>query len=211
MVRRSRTAVFGGMFVFPGGMVDPVDHGSLAREALGGEWTQDTAWRAAGLRETAEEVGIFLADRAVSPPPRPLKGEEVYRWVLGRGARLDPGRLRYLSNWIAPRPARKRFDVRFYLALVEGDEDPLLARAEVTEAVWTRPSRALRRFRRGEWEMILPTRKTLEYLQEFPTSAQAWDSVDETRPVPPLLVRVVRRRGRIKSLMPGDPGYEEAE
>jgi len=211
MVRRSRSAVFGGMFVFPGGVVDPVDPSPLAEAVLVGTLAGEAGWLAAGLRETAEEVGIYLTDRPIDPPPKPLRGEEIYRWVSGRRARFDAGRLRYLSNWVTPKEAPQRFDARFYLARVEGDEPLTLAEAELTEAVWVEPRRALSRRRRGEWEMILPTEKTLEYLAGFHTSREAWESVDETGDVTPVLPRLVMRRGRPEPLLPGDPGYGEAE
>ncbi len=210
MVRRAQTAVFGGLFVFPGGIVDPIDHSPLATRALGNR-SQGAAWRAAGLRETAEEVGIYLTDRPIPTPGRSLVGAEVYRWVLRHGARFDAGRLRYLSNWVTPRAAPQRYDARFYLARVAGDEGLLLAETELTEWVWTSPARALDRFRRGKWQMILPTVKTLEYLQEFHNSAEAWESVDETRQVEPVLPRLVVRAGKVDALLPGDAGYEEAE
>ena len=210
MVRRSPTAVFGGMFVFPGGMVDPIDHSSLAQDALG-ECPEHSAWRAAGLRETAEEVGIFLTDRPLPLPERSLAGHEVYRWVLSHGTRFDSDRLRYLSNWVTPQPAPHRFDARFYLARVAGDEDLLLAQPELTESVWISPSQALDRVRRGEWEMILPTLKTLEFLGEFSDAAAAWDAVDETAEVRPVLPKLVMRQGEMDALLPGEAGYEEAE
>ena len=131
MVRRSRSTVFGGMFVFPGGVVDPVDRSSLAREATVGALAEDIHWKAAGLRETAEEVGIYLTDRPLTAPARPLRGAAVYRWVLSQGARFDADRLRYLSNWVTPRPSRQRFDARFYMAMVEGDEEILLSDGEL--------------------------------------------------------------------------------
>ena len=210
MVRRSRSAVFGGMFVFPGGVVDPVDVSPLAEEVLGGTPPGEAGWMAAGLRETAEEVGIYLTDRSVEPPPKPLRGEDIYRWVAGQGARFDAGRLRYLSNWVTPHEAPQRFDARFYLARVEGDEALTLAEGELTEAAWVAPRRALSLRQRGEWEMILPTEKTLEYLAGFTTAQEAWESVDETVEVTPVLPRIVIRKGRMEPLLPGDPGYEVA-
>ena len=211
MVRRSRSAVFGGMFVFPGGVVDPVDSSRLAKEALGGEWPEETGWRAAALRETAEEVGVYLTDRSIIHPPRPLGGEEIYRWVLGQEAHFDAGRLRYLSNWVTPHQAPQRFDARFYLARVEGDETLALAENELTELVWVRPSEALQRFRMRDWDMILPTEKTLERLLGFATSREAWESVDENHEVTPVLPKMVIRPGGFDALLPNDPGYEEAE
>ncbi|MDE0231627.1 MAG: NUDIX domain-containing protein [bacterium] len=210
MVRRSRSAVFGGMFVFPGGVVDPVDLSPLAEEVLVGVEAGGTGWRAAGLRETAEEVGVYLTDRPIDPPPTPLRGEEIYRWVASRRARFDARRLRYLSNWVTPHEAPQRFDARFYLARVEGDEALTLAEGELTEAVWVGPRQALDRLRRGEWEMILPTERTLEYLADFSKTQEAWESVQEAGEVTPVLPRIVIRRGRPEALLPGEPGYEEA-
>ena len=211
MVRRSRSAVFGGMFVFPGGVVDPIDLSPLAEEALGGTLPGEAGWLAAGLRETAEEVGIFLTDPPIDPPRTPLRGAAIYRWVARRRARFDAGRLRYLSNWVTPRQAPHRFDARFYVATVEGDEPLMLAEAELTEAVWVAPHRALGRRRRGEWEMILPTEKTLEYLADFSTSRQAWESTEEIGEVTRVLPKLVMQGGRPEALLPGDPGYEKTE
>ena len=210
MVRRAQSAVFGGMFVFPGGVVDPIDRSSLAQEALA-EWSDNSDWRAAALRETAEEVGIYLTDRPLPPPGRSRFGADVYRRVLRHGARFDPGRLGYLSNWITPHGVPQRYDARFYLARVCGDEDLLLAKPELTESAWIRPSLALDRARRGEWEMILPTLKTLEFLGGFSDSAAAWDAVHTNVEVQQVLPKLVMRRGAIDALLPGEAGYEEAE
>lgn len=211
MVRRSHSAVFGGMYVFPGGVVDPVDRSSLATEAIVGVETGHNGWKAAGLRETAEEVGIYLTDRPIALPDRPLRGEDVYRWVLSRGGRFDARRLRYLSNWITPRPALQRFDARFFLARVEGSEELSLAASELTEGVWIQPAEALDRFRSGDWDMILPTEKNLEGLLDFSDTRQACTSIAETGHPRPVRPRIVIREQRLDALLPGDPGYEEAE
>ena len=63
MVRRAREATFmGGAHVFPGGALDPDDSASGIGAVV--RWSGDpaeTAWRAAALRELAEEVGIVVA------------------------------------------------------------------------------------------------------------------------------------------------------
>ena len=211
MVRRANSAVFGGLFVFPGGVVDPVDTGALALRAVTGTSSRDGGWRAAGLRETAEEVGIYLTDRAVSLPDRPLTGADVYRWVVDQGACFDARRLRYLSTWVTPLQAPQRFDARFYLAVVGGGESLVLAPRELTESVWIRHARALQHVDSGKWKMILPTEKMLAYLRCFETSRKAWDSVDETKEVTPVLPKMVIHESGFDALLPGDPGYEEAE
>ena len=51
MVRRPPRGLFGGIWVFPGGTVDPGDHAD-------GDGLTDCAFRRAAVRELAEEVGI---------------------------------------------------------------------------------------------------------------------------------------------------------
>ena len=53
MVRRPQRGVFGGIWVFPGGTVDPGDHSD-------GDGCTDRAFRRAAVRELAEEVGIAV-------------------------------------------------------------------------------------------------------------------------------------------------------
>jgi 8-oxo-dGTP pyrophosphatase MutT (NUDIX family) len=53
MVRRPARGFFGGIWVFPGGVLDPGDHGE-------GDVLPDAAFRRAAVREVAEEVGIHL-------------------------------------------------------------------------------------------------------------------------------------------------------
>lgn len=53
MVRRPPRGFFGGVWVFPGGTVDPSDH-------VEGVGLADGAFRRAAVRELAEEVGIHL-------------------------------------------------------------------------------------------------------------------------------------------------------
>jgi 8-oxo-dGTP pyrophosphatase MutT (NUDIX family) len=171
--------------------------------------SEGEGWKEAGLRETAEEVGVYLTDRPIDTPDRPLRGEDVYLWVLARGARFDARRLTYLSNWVTPRPAPQRFDARFFVAKVEGTEKLSLSPTELTEWVWIRPADALDRFRLGEWDMILPTEKNLECLLDYSNSHQAWTTIDQTGEVHPVLPRMVFREQGLDALLPGDPGYEE--
>jgi len=69
----------------------------------------------------------------------------------------------------------------------------------------------LEHVRTGKWDMILPTEKNLERLTGFADSLEAWDSIDEEREVRPVLPRMVIRDQGLDALLPGEPGYEEAE
>jgi 8-oxo-dGTP pyrophosphatase MutT (NUDIX family) len=65
MVRRPPRGFFGGVWVFPGGTLDPGDLGD-------GDTSEDTAFRRAAVRELDEEVGIALNPEALA---------FVSRWV----------------------------------------------------------------------------------------------------------------------------------
>ena len=213
MVRRVQSAVFmGDARVFPGGALDEADHSPLAARAV--RWHGDPAelpWRAAGLRELAEEAGVLLTD----PPGVSAvgKGTGLYAALVDEGAVLDADRLTYFSNWVTPRfrGAARRFDTRFYVVVVPPGTEAGADRAEVTEASWVTPAEALRRAAEGEWKVEFPT---LCHLQAL-AGCSAADEVPALAP-PPGEVVAVRPRVVLlgdegfRILLPGDPGYDEA-
>jgi 8-oxo-dGTP pyrophosphatase MutT (NUDIX family) len=213
MVRRVRSAVFmGDARVFPGGALEEADYSPLAAQAV--RWHGDPAelpWRAAGLRELAEEAGVLLTD-----PPGVVtagKGAGLYEALVAGGAVLDADRLTYFSNWVTPRfrGAARRFDTRFYVMAVPSGTEAGADRAEVTEASWVTPAEALQRAAEGKWKVEFPT---LCHLQALAGCAAA-DEVLALAP-PPGEVVAVRPRVVLLSeegfriLLPGDPGYQEA-
>ena len=105
-----------------------------------------------------------------------LDGRLVHEHVRQCGAAWDPDRLSYLSNWVTPEGLAKRFDTRFYLAVVESVElGPISPELETVE--WMSPQTALDRYQRDEIELILPTLAHLRMLVPFPTThgpSQTW-------------------------------------
>lgn len=155
MVERPATATFGGLWAFPGGAIEPVDS-SVARFGF------EDRWRAAGLRETAEEVGIFLTD---PPEARPEPAHDDVLGALDRvQARFDPRRLRYVASWITPEGVPRRFDARFYTASVAPDVDGVLQTDELVDMRWVAPVEAVRMAEASEWHMALPTHWLVEQL-----------------------------------------------
>lgn len=174
MLERPTGGFFGGLWVFPGGAVEPVDDSELARRAvLVPNGAEDGAWRSAALRETAEELGLTMT----SPPLQPLEwghGSRVFEQVLRHGAAFDGGRLRPLSRWVTPEWAPTRYDTRFYLAVVEEDP-PLRPRVgEVERFEWVTPSDALARADRSEWALVTPTLHHLTWLASLADVSAAW-------------------------------------
>jgi len=211
MVRRVRSAAFmGDAHVFPGGALEEADYSPLAAQVVrwgGGD--EELPWRAAALRELAEEAGVFITD---PPGVRAAgTGEGLYKGLSASGAVLDAGQLTYFSNWVTPRGAPRRFDARFYAVVVPAGTEAGADRTEVTEACWVEPAEALRRADRGAWKVEFPTRKHLEALAR----CSSGEEVLAAAPPPSEIVRVEPRlsfpaEGGFRVLLPGEAGYEEA-
>jgi 8-oxo-dGTP pyrophosphatase MutT (NUDIX family) len=194
--RRPRGQAFGGAWVFPGGVVDPEDH---ERELTGIEGP-DAPWRAAALREVAEEVGIFLTDPTVTSDIV-LEGRAVHEHVLASGASWRHDRLSYLSNWVTPEGLPKRFDTRFFLAVIDAEVlGPMSAELEIVE--WMPPGVALDRYEDDEIELIMPTIAHLRMLLPFSSAEEADRFARSQDHVDPVQPRIVRRNGKIDIEIP---------
>lgn len=208
-VRRHRRAAFmGNARVFPGGALEDRDHAATEREV---SWSGDPAelpWRAAALRELAEEAGVYLTTPADVRVP--ALGEDPYREVVGLGARFDAERLGYLSNWVTPKGLPRRFDTRFYVAVVDEGTEAAADQTEVFDAAWVEPAAALRRAERGDWEVEFPTRRHLEFLKGFRDCRDVLNYAKEQDQVIRIEPRIVRAGdGSWRVVVQGDPGYEE--
>lgn len=194
--RRPLGQAFGGAWVFPGGVVDPEDH----ERQLTGIDGPDAAWRAAALREVAEEVGLFITDPGVMSDVV-LEGRAVHEHVRRSGAAWMPDRLSYLSNWVTPEGLPKRFDTRFFLAVVESEViGPISAELEIVE--WMAPGVALERYAADEIELIMPTIAHLRMLLPFSNASDADAHARSQTQVDPVQPRIVRRDGKIDIEIP---------
>lgn len=176
MVRRPDRGAFGGIVVFPGGKVDPIDDSDLARSVVRSNH-DDSIARSAALRELAEETGLLAtSDGVVASPGQ--HGEDLYSELDRTGRALDGSALILVSRWVTPVVASRRFDTRFYL--LEALDPPLvrLDENELTEYAWVTPSAALSRYKSGEWPMILPTLAHLRWLSKRRSMNDAIRSAD---------------------------------
>lgn len=207
MVRRNRSAVFlGGAHVFPGGALEEVDDSDLARRAV--RWSgpdDEFPWRAAGLRELAEEAGILVGPDVELPR---LEGAALYEALVSAGERLDADSLEYVSNWVTPLGPPRRFDTRFYAAQARGRA--VTDDREVFDAEWVRPEAAIEAADRGDWFLEFPTRVTLESFVGHDTAASFMDQARrmEVRRVAPRIG--VGSDGSRRILLDDDPGFDEA-
>lgn len=113
MLRRNSALTFGGMWVFPGGRVDPGD-----REA--GEDTDELATaRRAAAREAQEEAGLAIAPGDLVPfshwVPPPQAPRRFATWFFLAGAPqaaevvIDGGEI-HEHRWMEPADALRRRD-----------------------------------------------------------------------------------------------------
>ena len=74
-----------------------------------------------------------------------------------------------LSRWVTPVPSPRRFDTRFFAAMLPDGIEPTFEGDEVAAHAWLRPTDALAAMADGRLVLWLPTSTTLQQL-EYVTS-----------------------------------------
>jgi 8-oxo-dGTP pyrophosphatase MutT (NUDIX family) len=148
--RPRHTGSFSGVWVFPGGKIDPEDRAGedVSDDVRGEPNSAPTAARHAAVRECREETGLQLsADDLVE-----------------------------LSCWIPPVNASRRFQTWFFLAPVPpvaaspaatataAAGEVRLNAAEIMDYAWLSPREALRRHGESLMQLVAPTWVTLHSL-----------------------------------------------
>jgi len=104
-----------GVYVFPGGAIDPPDRIAWSiesrTEALGAKLARSAR---AALRETWEEAGI-LVGRAGGAPPHEPAVRPIEQAYLGHGLVAAMDVLTYVGRAITPSHSFRRFNTRFFL------------------------------------------------------------------------------------------------
>ena len=223
-----------GVHVFPGGALDAADDtaglralcfgldDAAASRTLGLERGGLAYWIAA-IREAFEEAGILLAydtsGRIVSFAGAASARYDAHRRALDgnrngfaamaqrEGLRLAADRLLYFGHWITPVGIPRRFDTRFFLAVAPEGQEARHDNRETIAHAWVGPQEALDLCTRAALQLRFPTVKTLERFAACSTTAELITEISASKNVQKLLPRVTRD-GR--SVLPGDPGYEEA-
>ena len=123
MGKRQSKAVFGGVYVFPGGKVDradrkaapatPADEGILAR--ISAVPDRARSFTMAAVRETFEETGLLLAAAGDVGDT----GDEGWEAMRALGLAPDLARLGYIGHAITPPSRAVRFNARFVMAWAE--------------------------------------------------------------------------------------------
>ncbi len=235
MMQRNLKSVFvPGMYVFPGGAIDPADSApeltelssglddAGASSALGVA-SAGLAYWAAAIRESFEEAGLLIAydeTGALVALDEPQLVERFcrHRDALNQGTRglleiLRAERLRlavdqlvYFSHWITPVSAPRRYDTRFFVAVAPPAQTPLHDDHETISHVWVRPRDALDRHGKDEFKMRFPTARTLEEFAAYSSADALMRAMRAKRNIPAILPHISRKGAR---LLPGEPGYAE--
>jgi 8-oxo-dGTP pyrophosphatase MutT (NUDIX family) len=230
--RHADSDVLGGAYVFPGGKVDAADSApdllacldhvpadllpQLGEDSLGANAA--AALFVAAAREAFEESGLLYARRAGAPVDTPARhagldavkqGQPFGQWLRQHGLQLDTRDLAPWSRWITPRrPSimNKRFDTRFFLAVVPQQQEALCDDFEVTEARWFTPREALRQYRDHAIDLAPPQIVSLLHLTQWRDAAQALADARTRRP-PLIQPEPVESDGTRILCYPGDPGH----
>lgn len=213
MLRRARSMAFApGVFVFPGGSVDPRDAeegmawaGPDAQEwgrALDAPPALARALVCAAVRETFEESGVLLAGPDASTVVADTSGPD---WEADRQALLDHslslagflGRrglvlrsdlLRPWARWITPVVEARRYDTRFFAAAIPAGQLTRDVGGEAEEVAWWQPDAAIRAARQRELRLMPPTAVCLAELGACGQVDAALRAPRDLRPVIPGVV-----------------------
>src|SRR5947208_4480954 len=233
LLRRTRTMAFAaGMYVFPGGSVDPRDE-TLSDDAWAGP--PPAAWAAllsadegltkalvcAAVRETFEESGVLLAGTGPDDVVADTTGDD---WEADRAALVDHSLsfaamldrrnlvlradlLRPWAHWITPEVEPKRFDTRFFVAALPSGQRTRDVGGEADRVAWVRPGDALAAAESGEMGMLPPTAFTLSELATY-DGVDAVLAAGTARDVQPVLPKIVLGDDdEALLLLPHDEGY----
>ena len=248
MLRRNLTSEFvAGVYVFPGGSVDPDDRGQGAEElsrgltdaeasAILGVESGGLSFWVAALRECFEEAGVLVAEPIGSGGPDaggpdalldttdPEVGRRfaAYRDAVNEGSlrlldvcraenlRLATDTVHYVSHWITPELAPRRYDTRFFVTVAPAGQTASHDDGETIATIWVRPAQALAREVAGEIELLPPTIANLRSIEGFTSAAEVMAWARAITEVTTILPVVLVEDGRVLILRPGDEGYEEA-
>jgi len=209
MLRRSLRLVFaGGAHVFPGGAVDDGDRDmeawavgrtDEAASASLGLARGGLAFWAAAVRECFEEAGILLAvdgsgEVVHLDDPDTAERFSIHRQAVASGERsladvcaaedlrLAVDGMHYVSRWITPEGAPRRFDTRFFVCAAPQRQTPLHDASETIAHEWVRPEDVLVRHREGAVDLMTPTQRSLQWLDGEATVAAVLEAAAASGP-----------------------------
>ena len=237
--RHTASAVLGGAYVFPGGKLDAADCAPNLHAYLDAE--PDTLHRALGepdlpaptaaglyvaaVREALEECGVLFARVTDAADVHDASLRQQWQNQLHEGAafadilrnanlRLDTQHLAPWSRWITPiQPSvtNKRFDTRFFVAVLPHGQSPRHDDIEATDSLWLSPLGALTRYWANEVTLAPPQIMTLASLLPYRDTASVLKAAQQQTP-PLVLPEPFDDEEGLRTLCyPGDPRHSVPE
>ncbi|AJW39573.1 hypothetical protein NY08_1543 [Rhodococcus sp. B7740] len=219
-------AFAGGMTVFPGGGVDPADAAADVRwagpppswwaERFATDEGRAQALVCAAARETFEECGVLLAGstpESIVADTAPFAAERgrlerreisFAEFLTAHDLVLRADLLRPWSHWITPVGEARRYDTRFFVAVLPEGQNADGETSEAASVSWRSTGDALADWRSGNTILLPPTWSQLDALSRFDTVA---DVVAHEREVTPVLPVLTRDDGTVRVLFDGDEDY----
>lgn len=198
LLRRASVMAFApGSCVFPGGSVDPRDAESVTGwtgptaedwgDLLGTTPQRARALVCAAVRETFEESGVLLAGSGPGSVVDDTTGEDweddrrrvearevAFSEVLQRrGLLLRTDLLRWWGSWITPVQEPRRYDTRFFLAVLPEGQVTRDVSSESDQVVWLSVRDVLDQVDAGRLSMLPPTYVTCLELLGFRSTGEA--------------------------------------
>ena len=208
LLRRAGTVgFFPHAWVFPGGRVEAADASVEVVGQIPGLDAEDRPFAVAALRECLEECGVWLGGGAPEPSLQARLNARQATLLDAPELIADISRLNYWAWWITPEEEPKRYNTRFFVAMVQDEEvshavhDDL----ETVGSVWIRPADALAAAEQGDFFLAPPTFLTLMELAQLADGA-ALRAAAERREVRPILPRLDLNEG-VSIVLPGHPSY----
>jgi 8-oxo-dGTP pyrophosphatase MutT (NUDIX family) len=234
MLRRAEKAndQNSGASVFPGGVIDAHDRGlhqrttgldDAAASARLGVAEGGLDYYAAAIRECFEEAGLlFAADVHGAPvaldslPPEQLAAmrhaaeqgtDALLALCDAHGWRLAADRLAYFTHWLTPPGMPRRFDTRFFLALMPGAQTVRPDGRETVEHMWLRPAEAVDPAR--GLKLMNVTRRILEELARFASAQELMTHARALAHIPRVMPRLADGPKGRRPVNMEEPAYEE--
>tara|TARA_B100001996_G_C18649597_1_gene588853 strand:+ start:262 stop:1020 length:759 start_codon:yes stop_codon:yes gene_type:complete len=238
MMKRSLRSSFGGIWVFPGGILEDQDQDIAKKNYCNGidekkakailNYDQEslTYW-IASLRETFEETGALIANRDNNSFFTPTEDEAInlerLRSDLNNGKisfisilkqlklKIALERLIYISHWITPDVETKRYTTRFFLTSLNEEVTMTHDDLEGTDSKWIGINEALEAHKAGRISLIMPTIKNLESISSYKNTQELISAKNaiKAKDIPAIEPKFFKENGQWKGLLPGEYGYED--